>query len=306
MTEIKDIDALLRGSFSRLAEPGDPAGVVESIRTRMDAGDTGTPADSSGFGGGGSWLAWGALVVVAGLVGGSIGLSGLIGGPAPSELQLTVLSIDATTDAYDCPGGVAVSTFSANERALVVARTDDSEWLGVRDSYDYARTVWLPASVVSVDEGQGDIDAVVVQGCVVPNVVVNTPAPAPAPTEDAPPVTPGKPTTPVGDTTAPGLKQPSVSAPRSNNGVCVGFAEHATISVVATDNVGIAGVDISWSGAKSGSGQMSGSGSSWSFNYLPANEPGYGIVNFTLVARDASGNVSSPQTTYVELKNCPF
>lgn len=301
MTELKDVDSLLRDSFARIAEPGDPAGVVDSIRTRMDAGDTGTPAESSGFGsgGGGSWLSWGAFVLVAGLVGAGLGITGVVGTPAAEVVQLTELAVDATTDAYDCPGGAPVSTFSANERALVVARTADSEWLAVRDSYDYSRTVWLPASVVSVDAGQGDVDVVPVQDCVVPEVVINTPTPVPT-------VEPEEPPTPVVDRTAPSLKQPSVSAPWPNNGVCVAYGEHATITVVATDNVGVTGVAISWSGAKTGSGQMSGSGSNWSFTYTPANQTGYGIVNFTLIARDANGNLSAPQTTYVELKDCPI
>ena len=305
MTELKDVDSLLRDSFARIAEPGDPAGVVDSIRTRMDAGDTGTPADSSGFGSGsgiGSWLPWGAMVVVAGLVGTGAGLSGLVGAPAAEVVHLTVLSVDASTNAYDCPDGSAVSTFSANERALVVARTEDSQWLGVRDSYDYSHTVWLPASVVSIDAGQGDVDAVPVQDCVVPEVVVNSAAPE----ATVEPEDPTKPTPPTSDTTAPALKTPSVVAPWPNNGVCVAYGEHATISVVATDNVGVTGVAISWSGAKSGSGQMSGGGSNWSFTYTPANESGYGIVNFTLIARDAAGNLSAPQTTYVELKDCPI
>lgn len=46
MTELDDV---LRQSFARIAEPGDPAGVVDAIRSRMAAGDTGTPASSSGF-----------------------------------------------------------------------------------------------------------------------------------------------------------------------------------------------------------------------------------------------------------------
>ena len=301
MTELKDVDSLLRDSFARIAEPGDPAGVVNSIRTRMDAGDTGTPADSSGFGSGPSglsWLPWGAMVVVAGLIGGVLGVTGVVGSPAAEVVQLTVLAVDAATDAYDCPGGAAVSTFSANERALVVARTEDSQWLGVRDSYDYSHTVWLPASVVTIDAGQGDVDAVPVQDCVVPEVVVNVPTPVA--TEE-----PEKPT-PTPDSSVPSLKTPSVVAPWPNNGVCVAYGEHATISVVATDNVGVTGIAISWSGAKTGSGQMSGGGTNWSFTYTPANESGYGIVNFTLIARDAAGNLSAPQTTYVELKDCPI
>lgn len=40
-----DIDDMLKGSFERLAEPGNSAGVADLIRSRVAAGDTGTSAD---------------------------------------------------------------------------------------------------------------------------------------------------------------------------------------------------------------------------------------------------------------------
>ena len=290
MTELKDVDSLLRDSFARIAEPGDPAGVVDSIRARMDAGDTGTPADSSGFGSGsgiGSWLPWGAMVVVAGLVGAGLGLSGMVGSPAAEVVQLTVLAVDATTSAYDCPGGAAVSTFSANERALVVARTEDSEWLGVRDSYDYSHTVWLPASVVTVDAGQGDVDAVPVQDCVVPEVVVNTPAPVvtkepekPAP-DAAPQIT--------------GITQSEKTIYQT------GYTpDRVVFSVSATDDKAVESLRVSWPAAgtiPAGDVDLVKSGSYWVFTFGPYNSPPpAGVtVSFTFVATDAAGQLSEPR-----------
>ena len=100
MTELKDIDSVLRDSFARIAEPGDPAGVADAIRARLVAGDTGAPAHSSGFGsrGLGPWLLGGAVVVAAALGGGAIGASGLVGTPPAEQIQLTVLAVDATTE----------------------------------------------------------------------------------------------------------------------------------------------------------------------------------------------------------------
>ena len=44
---MSDIEVLLRESFARLAEPGDPTGVADAIRARVDAAgppDGGGPA----------------------------------------------------------------------------------------------------------------------------------------------------------------------------------------------------------------------------------------------------------------------
>ena len=298
MTELKDVDSLLRDSFARIAEPGDPAGVVDSIRARMDAGDTGTPADSSGFGSGsgiGSWLPWGAMVVVAGLVGGGLGLSGLVGSPVAEVVQLTVLAVDATTDAYDCPGGAAVSTFSANERALVIARTEDSQWLGVRDSYDYSHTVWLPASVVSVDAGQGDVDAVPVQDCVVPEVVVNTPTPTPTPTVE--PVKPAPDAAPQ----ITGVTQSAKEIHQTGTD-----PDRAVVNVSATDDHAVTAVTASWPASKgitAGSVNAVFAGGTWNFTFGPFPNPnGYpSTTAITITAVDAAGHQSAPRVISVTM-----
>jgi len=296
MTELKDVDSVLRDSFARIAEPGDPAGVVDSIRTRMDAGDTGTPADSSGFGsgfGGGSWLPWGAMVVVAGLVGAGLGLTGVVGAPTAEVIQLTVLAVDATTDAYDCPDGAAVSTFSANERALVVARTEDSAWLGVRDSYDYSRTVWLPASVVSVDAGQGDVDAVPIQDCVVPEVVINTPAPVPT-VEPEKPAVDAKPQ-------ITGIAQSEKTIHQTNYP-----PDRSVFTVTATDDKSVASVTASWPASNevpAGSANLVKSGGVWTFTFGPYNTVDYTSYDLTItfVAKDSAGQASAPRTAIITL-----
>ena len=288
MTEPTDIDSVLRESFARIAEPGDPAGVADAIRSRLASGDIGTPAQSSGFGGGGlgPWLLGGAIVVVAALGGGAIGASGLVGTPPAEQIQLTVLAVDATTDAYDCPSGSPVSTFTANERTLVVARTEDSAWLAVRDSYDYSRTVWLPASVVSIDAGQGELGAIAVGGCAEPVVVVNTPAPVIEPD----------------DTTRPSLTSPSAKPDTITSVGYSGYcgADVSTVSVNAVDNVGVKSVTATWS---DGSATLNRSGSVWSFIFSHA-VPNDTVFEITLVAKDAAGNVSAPVTTKVTVTYC--
>ncbi|MCA0216771.1 MAG: DUF4491 family protein [Actinobacteria bacterium] len=71
-----DIDVLLSASLKRIAQPGDAAGVADAIRARVDAGDTGTPATSSGFGSRPWWLFLlsGLLVILVAVTGVSVAL----------------------------------------------------------------------------------------------------------------------------------------------------------------------------------------------------------------------------------------
>ena len=48
MADFDALDELLSGSLKRAAQPGDSAGVADTIRARVAAGDTGTPGPSSG------------------------------------------------------------------------------------------------------------------------------------------------------------------------------------------------------------------------------------------------------------------
>lgn len=65
-----DIDELLKGSFERLAEPADSAGIADAIRSRVAAGDPGTSTAGSTAPG---WMPprprwfWPLVVAVAGL-----------------------------------------------------------------------------------------------------------------------------------------------------------------------------------------------------------------------------------------------
>ncbi|MDP3209711.1 MAG: hypothetical protein Q8M65_11220, partial [Rhodoglobus sp.] len=150
-----DIDAVLSSSLKRIAAPGDAAGVADAIRARVDAGDTGTPATTSGFGGGAAaWLPWLGLVVVAGLVGGALGPLGALGAQNTEELVAAPTGVlIASTPAYRCVGGPTIGSLSAGERVLTIERSDDSSWLGIRNPDSLVGTIWLPASVLTVDEG---------------------------------------------------------------------------------------------------------------------------------------------------------
>ena len=92
MTELDDV---LRQSFARIAEPGDPAGVADALRARMAAGDTGTPAATSGFRAGRGWF-WPflALAVVLGVLGGALGASGAFTSDIPAAVEPPSVSVE--------------------------------------------------------------------------------------------------------------------------------------------------------------------------------------------------------------------
>ncbi len=181
-----DIDQMLRESFHRLAEPGDPTGVAEAVRTRVDAGDLGTPSDAgTGFGGGpftgGGWtwvLGAGAIAGIGGLV---LGASGFLGTPSTAQTPPTSLfSVSDTTPGLDCPGGARVASFHPGDRVLAVARSDDGDWLAVRNPVDRADTVWVALDELVLDEGQPEVDSLEVDGC---PVFVAAPLPTQEPLE---------------------------------------------------------------------------------------------------------------------------
>jgi hypothetical protein len=67
-----------------------------------------------------------------------------------------------------------------------------------------------------------------------------------------------------------------------------------TISITASDNVGIDTVLISWSGQFSGSNTMSPVGGQWRFTLTPTDAAS-GTITFTMRARDGAGNLSAPK-----------
>lgn len=288
-----ELDEMLRGSFARIAEPGDPAGVVAAIQSRVDSGDTGTPADSSGFGGGGfsPWLPWIGLVVVAGIVGGVAGVSGVAGRPTVEVATIGYSALlDERVDVLACPGGDSVGTLVQGERVLAIARSDDSAYLAVRDPYDSSATVWLPRAAVVVDNGEQDVASLPVDGC--DEVIVTTPTPTPTPTETPEPGPAPKPV-PTKDTAAPVMGQ-SYATPNP-----IYNLEPTVVHATAADNVGVVSISISWAGEFTGSAQMTKSGAEWVYTFTPPDDNG-GTITFTLRAIDAAGNQSGPATVNVD------
>jgi hypothetical protein len=303
VADFDDIDALLSGSLKSAAEPANSAGVADLIRSRVAAGDAGTTVAGStapGWGGGASGIltivAPLALIVIAGVTGGALGASGIVGAP-PAPADGTVPAYVITPDqapAYLCPDGPRAGELTANTRVFAVARDDDGEWLGVRDPADRNRVLWFVADDIAIDAGAVDPATLPVMGCPEPEVTIVEPEPTPEPTEeptDEPDDdTPPPPPTP-GDTTPPSIKVGSWN-PESLVGLQFGYCNNTSqITVNAADNVGIANVTGVSNRPASPVTLVSSGGGTWVFkitggNYT-SNTPTTITVTFT--ATDTSG-----------------
>jgi len=309
---MSELDELLSGALKRVAESGDPTGVADAIRSRVDAGDIGTPAQSSDFGGGGllGLLPWVGLVVVAGIVGGALGVSGAVGRPAGEVVTDVSIAIGESSAAYACVDGPRVGRLPAGTRVLAVGRSEDSLSVGVRDPDSFGSTIWVALGDVSLDGGSAALEALPTGGTCVETTVALEPEPeaAPAPTADpAPgPTSAPKPHSAPGPTdgTAPTITQYWLTPdqyvyhnyPADNS---------AVLHALASDNAGVTGVDISWSGVHSGSATMTFSGGNWQYSYVVPNGTSFGNIVFTLRARDAAGNFSAPVSMTVRNDSAP-
>lgn len=235
-----------------------------------------------------------ALAVVAtGGIGAALGLSGLV---APPTIPAGVAPADlSSVSAADCIDGAAAEELLAGQRVVAVARSEDGAWLGVRTP-TAPRVVWVPAGVVTIDEGEADADTLPVGGACPETVIVADavdPEPVVDPTEEPAPG-PGPDPGPAPDTTAPTLGQPSA------NPGSIDCNQTSTITVGASDDRGVARVEISWSGGHTGSALMSQSGANWSFVYDPPGSlPESTTTTFSLRAFDAAGNGSAVRQTGV-------
>jgi hypothetical protein len=291
MAEFDELDGVLRDALQRAAQPGDSTGVADVIRSRVAAGDPGTSVASStapGWGGGAfSWLPWLGLIVLAGIGGTALGASGVFASEPREILSGYTAVLDDSAPAASCPGGPVIGSLSAGDRVLAIARSEESDYLGVRDPNDFARTLWFARAVVVVDPGQADVASLPVEACPVATVEVVEPAPVPVPTAEPAPVPGPAPAPGPSDTTAPKINT-ATGTPNPLFNV-----DPLLLRVTAGDNVGVVGVTVSWSGEFTGSANMSLVGSEWRYTFTPPDDGG-GDIHFTFRARDAAGNVSSP------------
>lgn len=303
---MSELDELLSGALKRVAEPGDPTGVADAIRSRLAAGDIGTPAQSSGFGGGLlGLLPWAGLIVVAGVAGGALGASGAVGAPGSGVVVDVPTAIGESAAAYACVEGPRIGRLPAGTRVLVVGRSEDATSVGVRDPGSLGSTIWVALDDVTLDGGTPALDALPVGGaCPEVNVVIESeaaaapapteePAPGPAPKSQPSPAPQPQPAPAPSESVPPKVTQYWLTPDKYVYDNFPGD-NSVVLHALASDNVGVAGVDVSWSGVHSGSATMTQSGGEWRFTYIVPVGTTPGDIVFTLRARDAANNFSAP------------
>src|SRR3954468_3210416 len=124
MDEFDELDELLSGSLKRAAQPGDSAGVADTIRARVAAGDVGTPGPSGGsapgFGGSLGWIPWVGAIVVLGLLGGVLGVTGVFGHPTTVVMQSALSAPVSGVSAAPCPGAGGTVPLAGGEHVYAV------------------------------------------------------------------------------------------------------------------------------------------------------------------------------------------
>lgn len=304
MAEFDELDDVLRDVLQRAAQPGDSTGVAEAIRSRVAAGDPGISVGSStapGWGGGAwSWMPWVGLVVVAGIGGTALGASGVLGAEATTETVIERTAVlNGTAQAASCPGGPIIDTLAGGTRVLVVERSEDVTHLGIRDPHDFSAVLWLRAADVVVDAREPAIDSLPI-GDACPVVILTAPLPvetaAPAPEETPVPV-------PVpGDTTAPAVLQYGATPLFLQS--CSGY-DTANLSAVASDDVGVTRVEVSWSGSSAGLAPLQPNAGQW-VGSLTVPTSSSGPITLVFHAYDAAGNQSPEKAVNVNVSSCPM
>ena len=327
---MSELDVLLRESLGRLAEPGDPTGVAEAIRARVEAagssgdggfgggGPGGGPGGGSGAGGSGAGRFWSgpmpfAILIGLSLAGGAaLGLGGALGrpdAPPPPPAGPAAGIVHGKVQALGCPAGTPVETLPPGTRVLAMERSDDGGYVSVRDPYALAQTVWLPAGVLIPDAGAGSYADLPVGGCAVASPIPSpTPSPSPSPSAEPSPAPapvpvpkptdkpkpPPPPPPPPPDTQAPAVAVGSVSPTPLYGSLWSCGAHVGSVTVTASDNVGVTAVSGSADVAGVTVTLQSHSGNSWVFAVAtPSGQPSPGpdvTVHLSFSASDAAGN----------------
>ena len=296
------LDELLSSSIKSAAEPAASAGVADAIRSRVAAGDAGTSVAGStapGWGGGASGVltivAPIALIVVAGVVGGALGASGLLGvtpGPASGDIPTYVINPD-TAPVYSCPGGPQVGAIPASTRVLAVARDADGAFLGARNPDDLTSTIWFATGDLVLDADSPDPASLPIGECPEVTVTVVTPTPdaGPSPSRRSP--SPRTSRQPPRDTTAPQTTKMTAEPDAGDQrpGIARSRSTRATTSASPVSRCPGRGRT-----ASPGARRWCSSPGTWRYTWSYANlSNGFGNWTFTARATDAAGNQSAPR-----------
>jgi len=213
-------------------------------------------------------------------------VTGVVGHPVSNVTVAHAGSIVVqTVDATSCPGGPVIAAIPRGSHVLALARSADGTAVQVRNPANTPQKVWIGVGILKANPGQPAVSTLPVgDACPVLTVI----QPAPVVVTPVTPVTPGKPK-PAKDTTPPSEGKPTAT-----------FANcHTTISVIASDNVGVSSVSISWTGNNTGSGSMSPVGGHWEYTTNGFHD---GNTTFAVTAHDAAGNASPTNSVTTSLQ----
>jgi hypothetical protein len=232
---------------------------------------------------------------------------------------------------FDCPGGSALDILIRGDRVFLTGKDASGGWVQVRHPFDASGRVWMHAAHVTAD---AVVDLPVVPCDTPVESTTSTSAPtddstttsslvASAPTTSVQGTTPAtvQGTTPATTTStpqAPDSTAPVASSPgRSPDTIydsstpSANCPKTSTLTVTATDNVGVTSVTGTFSGLGGSPTAFSNAGgNSWAATFGPFSglAAGYNsTITITIVARDAAGNTSNAVQTSVSVQgagNC--
>lgn len=231
------------------------------------------------------WLPWVGGIVVLGIVGGVLGVTGVFGHPI-QKVTVAVNSIlmPPTVQGTSCPDGPVVASVERGSRVVALARNADGTQVQVRNPQNTTQLVWVPTSQVDADTGEAAVSSLPV-GAACPTLFV---AQAPVVVTPVTPPTPTKPGHPA-DTAPPSVGSVTITT----NDNC-----HVVVTATASDNVGVTSMTITLSGANGGPAHsMSSVSGHWQYEMTQPPVFSSGSTTFTVVAHDAAGHLSVSKST---------
>ena len=136
MADGNNLDDLMRRALNDAAQPADPTGVADALRARVDDGDRGVTVSSSvapGWGGLAvrAWLPWLGVIVVAAIVGATLGATGVFGGSMTETTDASPVVVESrSADPQSCgeePGAGGVCPTSEQLDDSPAPSADPSE-----------------------------------------------------------------------------------------------------------------------------------------------------------------------------------
>jgi hypothetical protein len=113
-----------------------------------------------------SVLGWTLAAAAAGGVAFGLGASRLLDPRADPVAEVQVVgSSGPAVPAFDCPGGAQVAQFAPGTRIFLIGRDIEATWLVARSPSAGFESVWVRASLVSVDEFPSPVEVLDVVGC---------------------------------------------------------------------------------------------------------------------------------------------